>query len=561
MKARWFSGMLLAALVATPVFAAGCATESEVEEEGSSEDAVTQKTIYAVDLAKYNAIYGTQFTSEKEAYTVNVKVGDKTLPAPTHLFGQEINIIPYSNDDDVRTADNRPLRRGDSIIATVFKPGQVGIAVKHHRSEYPTLDLNTADPTTMKEHFKLQDTHIEIVVGVNRDGARGAVTLNNPQSYENGHFGNEKYAMFFIRPVYPSYLSGDQQKAFEANVRTMLVGFNAVTNFPGDYNGGDPLGARNPERVREYVKQMVLAINGDAAARAWFQQKDNQVYCAELAFISFSAGLIVPLNDEHMIPLVGADQWTKFQELARKHNAGESTAFTELNSNKRVSLIKDLTAAPASLKPAASYGPASDANKLALQPLTMADILDDFMRTHIPREKFGEALAPAQAGVLQAMKPGLLEQMRMNELPESDPRRAAVEQLYGALVQAVGKQYGSYAEFRAALEPILAQARMVTGPRGDTGEGLFVPPSLFHVAAQGKHAGLLSFQYEGHGVHVSAVKRAPRVRPAPTPVNQISSQVSCEGHCGGMAPGGCFCDARCASGGEGCCADVGAVCR
>ncbi len=560
MTSRWMFRFLLAALTAAPL-ATGCSAETVEAEDGTDEAAVTRKTQYSIDWPSYNAIYGTSFRTPEEAFSVAVKVGDKTLPAPTHLFGQSVNVIPYSNDDNNRTATGGVLTRGDSIIAQVFKPGELGIAVKHHRSEHPTLDLNTSNASSMKEHFKLQDTHIEIVVGVERDGKNGAITINNPQTYERGFFGDKRYAMIFLKPVYPSYLREAQKKAFEANIRTMLLGFNAVTNFPGDYNGGDPLGARNPERVREYVKQMVLALNGSADAKAWFEKDENKVYCAELAFLSFSAGLIVPLNDAHMIPLVGEAEWRKFEDAITKQNAGEASPFTTLNQNERVKLVRDLTTAPADLQPAASYGPPSEAEKLALQPLTAADIIEEFVRTHIPREKFGEALAPAQAAVLSAMKPGLLEQMGMNQLPAEDPRRVAVEQLYDGIVSAIGRQYASYGEFRAAVEPLLAQARQASGPRGDSGEGLFVPPSLFHVAAQGKRAGLLSFQYEGHGVHVSAVTRSVRKVAEPTPVNQIARSVSCEGHCGGPAPGGCFCDARCATNPEGCCADVATVCR
>ena len=51
----------------------------------------------------------------------------------------------------------------------------------------------------------------------------------------------------------------------------------------------------------------------------------------------------------------------------------------------------------------------------------------------------------------------------------------------------------------------------------DTGEGLFVPPSLFHVAAQGRHLGLLRMQYEGHGLHASIVQ--PTTTPSPTPLD------------------------------------------
>jgi hypothetical protein len=500
--------LLLASLVSFAVLP-GCSSES-VEESDASEGAASASSSYAISFNEYNQIYGTRFTKAEDAYKVNVTVGDKTIPAATHLFGKPVNVIPYSNEDNVKTADNATFARGDQAIAKVYKPGQVGIAVKHHRSEYPTLDLNGADPQSLKEHFKLQDTHIEVVVGVKRDGQDGAITLNNPQSYEDGAFGDEQYAMIFLKPAYPSYLNEAQVKAFENNVRTMLVGFNAVTEFPGDYNGGDPLGARNPTEVREYVKQMVLAINGSEAARAWFRESANMVYCAELAFLSFSAGLIAPLNDETMIPLVGAAEWTKFQTFITKHNAGESTPFTELNSNERVKYIRDLTVAPRDLKTAGSYGGAGETEKLALQPLTMSDMIEDFMRLHIPREQLGESLAPAQGGLLAAMRPGLIEQMGMDQLPATDPKRIAVDGLYDKIVAAVGKSYGSYAEFRSAVEPLLGQARAITGPRGDTGEGLFVPPSLFHTAAQGKHAGLLKFEYQGHGVHVSAVKSAER---------------------------------------------------
>jgi hypothetical protein len=191
--------------------------------------------------------------------------------------------------------------------------------------------------------------------------------------------------------------------------------------------------------------------------------------------------------------------------------------------------------------------------------MTQADMLDEFMRTHLPRELFGEGLASAQAAVLEAMKPALLEQTRLNELPETDPRRQELDAFFAKLVEAVGQSYGSYAEFRTAVEPYLAQGRAITGPRGDSGEGLFVPPSLFHVAAQGRHAGLLRFQYEGHGVHASAVKaHAGETRP-PTPVGEIAARVSCENQCGGQAAGGCFCDPQCAESGD-CCSDYAAVC-
>jgi hypothetical protein len=536
---------------------AGC--ESSAPAPAAEEQDVTQKSAYTADMAAYNEIYGTSFADLDAAYTVLIQAGDKTIPAPTHLFGEEVNVIPYANDDGVKTADGETFERGDQEIAKVFKKGQIGIGVKHHRSQYPTLDLNAADASAMKEHFKLQDTHIEIVVGVERDGKPGAITLNNPQSYEGGMFGDEEYAMVFLRPVYPSYLSDEQIAAYEANVLTMAVGFNAVTNFPGDYNGGDPLGARSVERVREHVKNMVLAIDGDAAARAYFEDPANQVYCAELAHLSFSAGMHVPLNDATMIPLVGEEAWSTFKSYVAKHDEGGATPFTQMNDNPRVSLIRELAIAPDGLKPIGDVAPAN-ADKLAFEPMTMSDIVEQFMRTHLPREILGEELAPLQGAVLEKMRPGLLEVMKLDQMPADHPARAAVEALYTKMVQVVSTPHASYAEFRAAIEPLLAQARQITGPRADDGVGLFVPPSLFHVIAQGKHqGGLLGMQYEGHGVHVSAVKKLGGAAPEPTPVEDIPAAASCEGACGQQAPGGCWCDAACAQYGD-CCDDQPRAC-
>jgi hypothetical protein len=349
--------------------------------------------------------------------------------------------------------------------------------------------------------------------------------------------------------------------AYEKNVLTMIVAFNAVTNFPGDYNGGDPLGARSVERLREYVRMMVLALGGDADAQAFFQDDANQVYCSELAFVGLSAGVHVPLNDATMIPLVGEEAWGKFKGWVEAHNKGEATPFTTMNKNPRVALIKDLAVAEESLRPVADLAPANLKDKLALEPMTASDIVEQFMRTHLPREILGEQLAPLQGKVLEQMKPGLLESLGMDKLPADHPARLAVEDVFARLVAAVSKPYASYAEFRAAIEPLLAEARTLTGPRQDDGVGLFVPPSLYHVVAHGKHTGgLFGMQYEGHGIHVSAVRKESAPAPEPTPVEEIRAEVSCSDSCGQQAPGGCWCDAVCQDYGD-CCGDQKTACN
>jgi hypothetical protein len=291
----------------------------------------------------------------------------------------------------------------------------------------------------------------------------------------------------------------------------MVAGFNAVSNFPGDYNGGDPLAAHSPEHVVEHVTMMVRAIAGDADALAWFTEEAHMIYCAELAHVSFSAGLIVPLNATTIVPLVGQQTWDAFLEQVRLHNTGQPSAFTQTNDNPYARLVT-LALAPEDLGPAASYAPADradDADRLAFEPMTMADIVEQFMRAHLPREVLGEQLAPIQGAVLQQMKPGLLESMGMDRLPATDPRRQAVDQLFDRIVAVVSTPHEDYAAFRAEIEPLMEEARTMTGPRDDSGVGLFVPPSTMHVIAQGHHpGGLLELEYVGHALHFSIVRPA-----------------------------------------------------
>jgi hypothetical protein len=543
--------------------------------------------VYVADFDKLNAKFPGDWpmTKIEDAFTVRVKLGEFQVDAPTHLFEHPVTLIPYANEDGTEDASGERVDNVDAMIAEVYPPGEIGFAVKHHRPEFRTLSMTDADPNGMKEHFKLQDTHIEIVVGVESGGVARAITLNNPQNYENGRFGTDHYPMIFVKPKYPSYLSQDQKRIFNDNIRSMAVAFNAVSNFPGDYNGGDPLGARNPEQVMLHAAMMVRAIAGDETAVEWFKKPENMIYCAELAHVASSAGLLAPLNEATFVPLVGQETWDAFVKAVETHNENpEGSTFVARNSNKRVADVK-LTLAPKDLKPAPSYAggaAAQEAQKLAFKPMTMADIVEQFLRTHIPREQgftdpsgqhvSGEKLAPMQGAILAKMKPGLYEAMALDKLPpgaESDAIKAKVDELFDALVKVVSTPFADYATFRAKLEPLMQQARQMTGPRADNGVGLFVPPSLLHVIAQGKHlGGLLDLEYVGHGLHYSLLRKKsvptpPPVEPTPTePVTptEPASAKSCKDHCGAQsADQSCWCDTQCASNGD-CCTDVATHC-
>jgi hypothetical protein len=476
--------------------------------------------------------------------TVKLPNGQKIV-APTHLFGKKMRVIPYADGITAQDAKGNQVRGGQEI-SRYIRNGDVAYMIKHHRPEHRVLEVAGDGGADMKEHFKLQDTHIGIVVGVKINGKQDAVSLNNPQSYQDGRFGDAHYPMVFVKPSYPKYLNRNQRKAFRNNIRTMTLLFNAVSNFPGNYNGGDPLSTPTPERLRKAVGQAILAVAGsDAekqAAKAFFRDPKNQLYCAELAFAGASGGMHVPLNKTSVKPLLvqgglteaAADAaWKQFAKVIQAHNRGEATPLTTMNDNGFAKHVK-ARVAPAGLKAAPQYAPesqrAAEGKKLALNPMTAADMVQNFLATHIPRQKYGESMGPVQAALLEKMKPGLMEQAGLSSLPENSPQRQAFEGFWRQVIPTVQRDHGSYANFRRALEPLMGAARQMTGPRpgADPGDALYTPPNLFHLVAQDRHTGgMLGMKYVGHGLHFSAMEPIPRQprqqqqpRPAPAPAAQ-----------------------------------------
>lgn len=508
---------------------------------------------YEVDLAALNRLFPSpdpapegatnqfpyQLTGLEEAFTLQMQLGSKTYNVGSHLFGGKVNPIPYGDEETVVDASGHK-HRGDDAVAQYFPPGAIGFAIKHHRPFHRVLrmqaEVNPNLPLSelagkplpgplsvsrepglgmAKEEIKLQDTHIEIVMGVMRDGKPGVITVNNPQDYQEGGFGDENisgdYPMVFTRPVLPAYVPEKIRALFIENIRTMAVGFNTVSKFPPNYDGGDPLAANTPEKVREHVKMMVKAVAGNEEARDYFRRPENFMYCAELAFVSTTAGLLVPLNQKSMEQLgVAPEEWEQFKvqvALHNQHDAEKPSFFVRHNRNFRLHLIQlaDLSQLE-TLKPVAEYSdvPGKEGQKLAFQPMTMADIVEGFMRLDFPRKEMGEDLAPYQARALVLMKPGLLQMMALDPL---SPQAMAVSMLYDQIVATVEKKYASYDAFRAAVAPLLQKARGISGPIG-TGQGLFTPPSLFHFVLKGinTEGGLITLQYVGHGLHYSLVK-------------------------------------------------------
>ncbi len=446
---------------------------------------------YKVDLDKARALFGAEYATESDLFSIKTPLSDgRVIKAPTHMMGQTEDAIRFIAYDDAWGVQQQDAAR-------FFAPGEIAISIKHH--------CLTPEEG---EQMKLQCTHIQTVVGINTKRGPGVITINNPQTYEASPFGSEIYPMIFVKPVFPAGVSPQMQRAYVNNIRTWLIIANTFTVFPEDYDGGDPLATRSVGQIRALGDKLLEALAGDKTAINWFESGENNVYCAELAHIALNLGIHYPLN----VASLGTGRFKMLSEQIK------TKEFLARNENANAALV-DLDTSPEDLQPIGDLlglqitepnaeDPFGDG--LAIEPFTLADILEQFIRKTIPREQMGETVASAQSALLKSAQPQLLKVTAMDQLPESAPQRQAVTALYTELILLVNQSYSDYSAFREAIRPLMAQARILASPKTN-GAGAFVPPHCFLVRAtdaiQGKSAqGVFNWQYLGHGLHASVLK-------------------------------------------------------
>ncbi len=467
-------------------------------------------------LERLREIWGCEPLAEsvEDFLTLHIRLKNgSVLRSRTHLFGDSLKLLPYDDlDSRVRDAEGNRYGRGDQELARAFRPGDIGFMLKHHRPEMNDhcgrLIETPIDEKQAKAQLKLQDSHVGVVLGVkDRDGEEGVVSVHNPQCYpfdkggisdsrieeryraHFGRFGSSTYSMVFFKPEYPAYLTESIVRQFRDNIRTMVVGFNAVANYPSEgFDGSDPLAATDVQSTQEHAIQMVRAIAGNndeaSKARAWFSKPDYLLYCSEMIHVATSAGLHCPLNYHTFVPLVGKSVWKRFAEFVADHNEGKETPFTSLNKNHLVRHI-ELKIAGEDLQPVWRYAPeescAIEGKKLAFSPLTMGEVIDLSLREIFDCAISDEAVnGNIEIGSLQGRDPWTL-------LGEVSPG------FLSSLSDEIGTpDHGKIATPRIGRN-ILSE--------------LFVPPSLLHLVAKGKsNGGLLGLEYVGHGFHFSLVR-------------------------------------------------------
>jgi hypothetical protein len=408
--------------------------------------------------------------------------------APLKLFLLQSSGDPFAQQD----------------LARLITPGDIAIAVGGY---YPNIHENEIP-------HKRNIGHACLAVGVEREVAasagqsaskqQGVMTINNPQSYLSGAFEGRGYGCFFMQKFnFPDGTTPEEAIAYKKNIITMTVLANTFIPFAqNDFNGRDPLGIHNQEKVREAGEKLILAVYGDQAAIDWLSQSQNTAYCAELVSAGINLGTTTILSKatieqlrQKLADQLGEDKYPDLYEVVSQRI--QSRAVLQGNDNPNIKYVQiGMVDDALNLQPITQRFPDADQSGtgLAFMYYDFADIAYGSIRDTYPRKKIdglsGEELEQARAhnAIVSEVQIQAFKQTaeRFKELANLSPEIEAAFDVYvnDEVLPAIKKVYPSEEEHKATFTQLIQKGRQFT-PTGPNGEGMFTPPDLYLLPTKG----------------------------------------------------------------------------
>ncbi len=423
-------------------------------------------------FSKHAMMLGRNITDFKDLYSQKTTFSDgKIIECFPHLMGvadDQLKIIPYNNDDGMN----------QEKLIEMMGDRRILISIKHH----------AIDPLE-KESLKLQCTHAQLIV----KSSEGVMSLNNPQSYEQALFGDKDYPMMFFSIDFPEEVSKESIRDYENNIILWTTIINTFSSFPSNYDGGDPLSAKDRDSSIRFADMAMKALAGNSEARSWFKEERNKLYCAELVFLGLTLGLIYPLNERHL-------DSESFNLLRDQLHSKEFLCF---NSNPLISHI-DLPLPSSDLCPLEGNNESTYfGSNLAVRPMLVSDMLTSYIKYTVDRENLGEKSGRYQLELFKYTQRFLNQYLPVEAFSEN----SSVSLLITKVEEIILKEHDSYKDYLSKLKPVLRSLNEEVSKYSNS-KNTFIPPHCFFVRSleyelENKRKGLVGIKYFGHGIHKS----------------------------------------------------------
>ena len=448
-----------------------------------------------IDLQKFNQLVG-DWSGKPVDDLKRLFVKQVILDDATTVESETIKVpgfIGITDDLEVTNANGQSVSGHEDIAKFLERDGLLICTYQWHKERYGVpLDLRQplSQDIFTEAFIKNEGHHSGAVVPAQRKDQNGNLvssygTFNEPDAYHGGLYGSDGYVAVAQRLVFPEFVTPQQARGYTDSIVCWMGLLNPFTQFPSDYNGGDPTRVFNRVALTEIMRNGLLAALGDAGAIAFFKNPANLTYCAEFIFVNLNTP-VYPFNKRGLAKLLNGDEAKAAQVLALRdqHNKGQSTVLSRQTGNPEFKKFNiKMPIVPEDLLPLdellAENGQTVDSNAIPLPPFKVSQLIRRAFRVLLKPEEVNndQKLAEARAKLFKSMEPAIIQQLGLESLPAGAPELVAVDQFLDLVAQTLEQPAASPEEFDQRIDALLVKADEMLVGAGD--RAYFVPPRVY----------------------------------------------------------------------------------
>ncbi len=459
-----------------------------------------------VDLETFNSIQGPDYKEGKPVkdmkrlFHKQVIVDDETL-----LDMQTIKVpgfIGIADEEIVTNSQGETVSGHEDIVEFLEQYGLLICTYQYNKDRYgKVIDLRWSPQSNyeinqlMEVFIKNEGHHSGAIVPAIREGEKKAfATLNEPDTYHNGLYGENGFIAVAQNLVFPEFVTEQQQKGYTDSIICWMALMNPFVKFSqNDFNGGDPTRVIDKASLKEFLKNCALASLGDESAIAFLNNPNNKAYCSEFVYITLNTP-VYPFNLKGLTSLLNNERSAQeILAIQEKQNRRQENILSNRSKNPEFQAFNiQMPVVPQDLPPLnvlmAENGISIDNNSIPFPPFTLSQILRRAFRTLLPRHNDvnNAKIIKAQVKLFEYLEPLIIKQLGLDNpyaegfseeaTAERDEKVKAVREFINFTRVRLQQNYDSYAEFDSVVDKIMEQVDELIGA---SDAKYFIPPRIY----------------------------------------------------------------------------------
>ncbi|MBD1843931.1 hypothetical protein H6F89_11075 [Cyanobacteria bacterium FACHB-63] len=417
------------------------------------------------------------------------------LDNETVLDVETIRVPGFIGISDHSIVENPQGKRvsGHADVVELLNRDQLLVCTyQWHKERYGIpIDLRRAleSEVLIEAFIKNEGHHSSVIVPAQRFRQNQLIpsyaTLNEPDAYHEGLYGNDGYVAIAQRLRFPNFVASEQARGYINTIICWIALLNPFVQFPDNYSGGDPTRIGNCTQLQELLKNGLLASLGDAKAIAFFNVPANKCYCSE--FISVCLNTVLhPFNKAGLAELLeDAEKAQQILAIQNQQNKRQVNLLSQKTNNPEFKAFNiPMPVVPENLPPLnvlMTQQGQSVPNSLPFPPFSISQVIRRAFHKLLPRNQakpdLNLKIAHAQARLLKSMKPALIQQLGLSNLPETDSKVVAVSQFLDAASDQLNEMPSNQIELEQKINTLMQKADELLIGADD--RVWYVPPRIY----------------------------------------------------------------------------------